>query len=199
MSGSTIVASLMVAAAGLIAWTGLESSHGSSQASPAAAIVPSSAEAAVGTAPAAAVQPDLQGTLPTRVVIRHAGIDTPISEVGIVREDGALAWQTAWRAAGHHLNSARPGQPGNMILTGHVSVADAKNLAVFQHLDRVAVGDEIQVYSGDRAFRYRVTTVRVAPPTAIEALDPDHRALVTLITCTRDLKQRLLVVGELVG
>jgi sortase (surface protein transpeptidase) len=34
---------------------------------------------------------------------------------------------------------------------------------------------------------------------ALEVLDEDHRSMVTLITCTRDLERRLVVVGQLVA
>src|SRR4029079_11742407 len=134
------------------------------------------------------------GLLPTRVVIESAGIDTAISEVGVVR-DGSSApeWEVAWHSAGHHMDSALPGQPGNMVLTGHVSVADRANAAVFKTLDRVSVGDVVTVLAGDTAYRYRVDAVAVKPPSAVSILRSSHAATVTLITCTKDLKDRLVV------
>ncbi|MGE5594617.1 MAG: sortase, partial [Hyphomicrobiales bacterium] len=99
---------------------------------------------------------------------------------------------------GHHLDSARPGQPGNMVLTGHVSVADPDNLAVFSTLDNVQPGDVVDVYAGERLYQYRVTDIRVVSPNATRLLRSDHRSLVTLITCTHDLRHRLVVTGELI-
>jgi sortase A len=145
----------------------------------------------------AQLQP-LAGGLPTRIVAASAGIDALITEVGLVESGGELAWETAWRAAGHHLDSARPGQPGNMVITGHVSVADARNLAVFSSLDRLAPGDVVEVYSGDRVHRYRVERVAVVPPTEVRVLRSDFASRVTLLTCTPDLENRLVVTGTLI-
>jgi sortase A len=137
------------------------------------------------------------GGLPTRIVVPSAGVDTSIAEVGIVRANGQSVWETAWRAAGHHLDSAMPGQLGNMVITGHVSVADRGNLAVFHNLEDVAEGDLVEVYSGDQVYSYRVSKVMVVSPTAVKLLRSDLDSTVTLITCTKDLKNRLVVVGTL--
>jgi sortase A len=84
------------------------------------------------------------------------------------------------------------------VLTGHVSVADSRNLAVFSRLDAVAVGDTVEVYAGDAVYRYVVEDVRVVVPSAVRYLRSDHTSRVTLITCTRDLNDRLVVTGRLV-
>ena len=138
------------------------------------------------------------GALPTRLVVTAAGIDVPIREVGAFRtESGALTWETAWDAAGHHLDSARPGQPGNMVISGHVSVANPSDVAVFATLDSVAEGDVIEVYAGETVFRYVITDIRVVGLYDVDVLRSDHRARITLITCTPDLEGRLVVRGEL--
>ena len=138
------------------------------------------------------------GGLPTRVVVAKAGIDALISEVGVVQEGGRAVWETAWRSVGHHIDSSMPGQPGNMVLTGHVSVADRGNLAVFSRLDSVQPGDVVEVFSGDQVYRYAVSKVSVVASSAINLLRSTESSTVTLITCTRDLKSRLVVVATLV-
>jgi LPXTG-site transpeptidase (sortase) family protein len=137
------------------------------------------------------------GGLPTRLAIPTAGIDAAVSEVGIVQRDGRAEWETAWRSAGHHLDSARPGQPGNAIFSGHVSVADPSNVPVFAALDSVRPGDVIEVWSGEQRYSYVVESVQVVAPTHLKILRSDHRSTITLITCTRDLKNRLVVSGKL--
>jgi sortase A len=137
--------------------------------------------------------------LPTRVVVQSAGIDVPVAEVGVVFQDGRPVWETAWHAAGHNMDSALPGEPGNMVLTGHVSVADRGNLAAFRALDRVKAGDVVEVYSGARVFRYAVTEISVVDAYATRVLASDHRSRMTLITCTKDLKHRLVVNGTLLS
>ncbi len=145
-------------------------------------------------------RPRLVGGLPTRLVIDSANIETSIDEVGIIQsEDGSLQWETSQRAAGHNLDSARPGQPGNMVLTGHVAVADPGDVAVFANLTAVRMGDLVQVYAGRQKFTYKVTEIRTVSPDEISVLEGDHRARLTLITCTIDLEGRLIVIASLVS
>jgi LPXTG-site transpeptidase (sortase) family protein len=188
----------MVAAAGAIAWFGYRPSEPGRTGRDAAGDTLTLAAPATSPAPAVAAVGDRSG-LPTRVRVETAGIDTAVQEVGVVRGSGRAAWETAWRAAGHHINSSTPGNPGNVVLSGHVSVASAANIPVFANLDAVNVGDIVEVFSGAVVHRYQVTEKREVAPDAIDVLAADHRSLVTLITCTRDLERRLVVVGELVS
>jgi LPXTG-site transpeptidase (sortase) family protein len=191
-STSTIVAVGLVLGAAAFAWFGMRVP---ATEAPDAPVVTSAGDAR--PKPEAAVAGLSTGGLPTRVVVPSAGVDTPVQEVGVTVQDGKATWETAWRAAGHHLDSAMPGQQGNMVLTGHVSVADRENLAVFSGLEQVAEGDVVEVYSGDQAYRYNVTKVLVVPPTMVKLLRSTSGATVTLVTCTKDLKNRLVVVGTL--
>jgi LPXTG-site transpeptidase (sortase) family protein len=195
LSRSSLVAGLSVVAAGAFAWVGTAADPGGPADSPgitlAGTLPPQS------TSEAASYPSISRGGLPTRIVIPAARVDAPIAEVGVVLSDGVPVWETAWQAAGHHIDSARPGQPGNMVITGHVSVADRRNLAAFSALDTVVPGDSIEVYSGAARYLYTVERVLVVPPDSVSLLRSDNVAAVTLITCTRDLKDRLVVVGTL--
>ena len=189
--GLVWAAALIVAAAGAVAWFGPWTGSGSSRPR-----VESVTIAAPG--PRAIAVSSLQiGGLPTRVIVSSVGIDAPISEVGVVVDNGEAEWETAWHAVGHHIDSALPGQPGNVVLTGHVSVADRHNLAAFARLDSVKEGDVVQVYSGDSVYRYRVDRVAVVPPDAVQVLRSSQASTITLLTCTHDLKNRLVVTGTL--
>ena len=191
---SNAIAVALVASAAVISWFGLSGGSGGPQ--PPASLVT--------VAKADAPEPDAirrisEAGLPTRIVVESASVDTPIAEVGVTVSDGKARWETAWKAAGHHIDSALPGQPGNMVITGHVSVADRGNVAVFKELDRVEPGDTVEVYSGDQVYRYAVSKVVVVPPSAIKLLRSNSESTVTLITCTHDLKNRLVVIGTLQG
>lgn len=194
--GSTVMAIGMVLAAGAIAWFGGRGPESAPAGAGETATLPGRA---AEQTPRVAFRTVSNGGLPTRIVIPSAGIDAPVAEVGVVIEDGEPRWETAWHAAGHHVDSAMPGQPGNMVISGHVSVADRRNLPVFATLDRVREGDEIVVYAGAAAYRYVVESIAVVDPGATEVLRSDARATVTLITCTRDLRHRLVVTGRLAG
>lgn len=193
-STSTWLAAAFVVAAGAVAW------YGSGQANPVHGSTGPTETLAGRTAPSPALAAgnlDIGG-LPTRVVVPGAGIDAPIAEVGVVADGGRPTWETAWHAVGHHYDSSLPGQPGNMVLTGHVSVADRGNAAFFSKLDKLAAGDEVEVYSGDQVYRYAVSSISTVAPNAVKVLRSGEGATVTLITCTHDLKHRLVVVAKLV-
>lgn len=193
LSSSTLLAGGFVLAAAAIAWFGL--AGGGSTVQPPALVT---AAGDLRPEPKAATYPAVStGGLPTRIVVPAAGVDAPVAEVGVAIRDGKAVWETAWKAAGHHIDSAMPGQPGNMVITGHVSVADRENLAVFQKLDAVSEGDVVEVFSGEQRYAYRVSKVLVVPPSAVKLLRSDSTATVTLVTCTRDLKNRLVVIGTL--
>lgn len=194
-SSSSLVAAACVVAAGAIAWFGMANTEPSPQAREALTLA---GDARGQGGPDAVAYPSIsRGGLPSRIVIPSAHVDAPITEVGVVVEDGVPRWETAWRAAGHHLDSALPGQPGNMVITGHVSVADRRNLAVFATLDAVAPGDAIEVYSGASRYVYTVREVLIVDPDAVHVLRSGSTATVTLVTCTRDLEHRLVVIGVL--
>jgi LPXTG-site transpeptidase (sortase) family protein len=195
ISSSSVLATACVVAAGAIAWSGMANARSSTP--PAAQVTLAGTPRGQGAAGAVAYPSISRGGLPSRIVIPAANVDAPVTEVGVVVEDGVPRWETAWRAAGHHIDSALPGQPGNMVITGHVSVADRRNLAVFASLDAVAPGDAIEVYSGASRYAYIVRDVLVVEPEAVHVLRSDSAATVTLITCTRDLEHRLVVVGVL--
>jgi LPXTG-site transpeptidase (sortase) family protein len=180
-----------------MAWFGYQPG-GSGQAGPVEAGATVTLAGAVDEPPTS-LDSDANSGLPTWVRVEAANIDTRVEEVGVVRKHGAAWWETAWKAAGHHINSSLPGNPGNVILTGHVSVANAANVPVFANLESVQVGDIVEVYSGSQVFRYEVTDKREVEADELNVLDADHRSLVTLITCTRDLERRLVVVGQLVA
>lgn len=190
-----LLLSLGITVAGGLIWTGVPlPGVPQGRPTPASVTIPGNTRAAASNT---ASRFD-RGGLPTRLVIPRADIDANVTEVGVVLEDNKPVWETAWRSAGHHLDSALPGQAGNMVISGHVSVADGTNIAVFRTLDSVAEGDVIEVYSGDSVYRYAVKKVWVAPPSAVKLLRGDQSATITLITCTRDLKNRLIVTGALI-
>jgi len=196
-STSNVVAAVFVIAAGAIAWFGTQSNEFASVHVATETVTLAATAAAADEEDAVPAQP-LAGTLPTRLVAPTAGIDTAVAEVGVVREAGRPVWETAWRSAGHHLTSARPGQPGNMVISGHVAVANADDIAVFANLDQLEVGDIVEVHSGDHVFRYQVSSKSIVLPTALQVLRSSAQSRLTLITCTPDLEHRLIVVGTLI-
>jgi LPXTG-site transpeptidase (sortase) family protein len=81
--------------------------------------------------------------------------------------------------------SARPGQPGNVFLTGHSNnwPWTGPYRRVFAHLDRLQPGDRVTV-TWDRPYTYVVTGQRLVSPHDVSILDNDYgRHQLTLMTC----------------
>jgi len=133
----------------------------------------------------------------TRVVVEPVGIDSEVRSVGYKYDSGRLQYDVPRFEAGQYVGTAKPGEPGNTVIGGHV--ASRGGTAVFEHLPGVQAGDVIQVYSGDRLFRYSVTEIKVVAADATTVMGQTHDATLTLITCFpgQDYSERLVVVGKL--
>lgn len=157
-------------------------------------------------------EPPLQGE-PNRLVIPKIDLDTPIVDVGweVVErgEQRSTEWQTADNAAGRHVNSALPGEQGNVVLSGHHNTKGE----VFRRISQqeLAVGDMIYLYDAQgKRWSYQVSEVTdpLLEVGATEAqrlanaryIQPTSDARVTLVTCWPywTNTHRIVVVGELV-
>ena len=130
---------------------------------------------------------------PDRIVIHAIDVDRPVVPIGWTVEavDNDLlrsVWETADDAAGWHETSARPGQVGNTVVSGHNNIAGA----IFRRLHELAVGDQIALRSGSAEIRYAVQTrfiVREAGASPIERaannrwIEPTDDERLTLVTC----------------
>jgi sortase A len=97
------------------------------------------------------------GPPPERIVIPSLKLDVPVVEVGwearIVNGEAAgNIWQTADYAAGYHKTSVRPGEPGNLVLSGHNNIAGK----VFAAVPDLEPGDRIYLEAGGASFPYVV-------------------------------------------
>ena len=135
---------------------------------------------------------------PTRIVIQSIGIDALVSTVGYTFQAGVLEYDVPRREAGHYVDSAGPGERGNVVIAGHVANRGGK--AVFKQLPEVRAGDVVEVYRGDEVFRYSVTEIKVVAAEATSVMGQTQDARLTLITCfpERDYPHRLVVIGKLV-
>ena len=88
-------------------------------------------------------------------------------------------------APGHYPGTAMPGEIGNFSVAGH------RSHAIFWDLDQVQAGDAVIVETRTRWHIYRVTQVRIVPPTALEVVAPvpsqpgvePTEARLTITTC----------------
>jgi LPXTG-site transpeptidase (sortase) family protein len=114
---------------------------------------------------------------------------------GVVQVD----WEPPMFVVGQLKKSAHVAE-GNSVLVGHL-VGSLGN--VFQHLDRVNIGDEVIATSRGEEYRFVVSQKEVLPANDTSPMDETDTPRLTLMTCTgvwnpvaRDYSERLWVIAE---
>jgi sortase A len=137
---------------------------------------------------------------PVRLVIASIGVDAKIESRGL-DSNRNLATPMDFRDVAWYNRGPRPGEDGNALLNGHVNWWTGD--AVFTHLSRIQVGDEVRVTRADGGVVvFKVTARRTVDANARIAslFAPSSTSTLTLITCsgvwdplTRSDTRRLLV------
>jgi sortase A len=84
--------------------------------------------------------------LPVRLIIPAIHVDAAIEQVGDT-PDGTMEAPRAWQDVGWYGLGFRPGDVGSAVIAGHLdSITDR---AVFWDLNRLRVGDEVNVQDDD--------------------------------------------------
>jgi sortase A len=125
---------------------------------------------------------------PVRIQIPALGVDAPV-----VLGDGD---EQLKKGVGHHIGSANPGEPGNLVLTAHNDVFGE----IFRDLDQLKPGDSIIIYTnGQRIYTYLVTGTEVVGPLDVEVMAPTRQPTVTLISCYPYMvdNKRIVVSGTM--
>jgi LPXTG-site transpeptidase (sortase) family protein len=140
----------------------------------------------------------------TKLIIARIRLDSAVVPARLVPHAGGITWEVPAFRVGHGLYTAGAGEPGNGVLIGHVSSISHGN--VFRDLERVRVGDKIEVYSDDKGFDYVVTQAKAVPRHDLSLMAPTQGAAVTLVTCTgqwladiQDYSHRVIVQAVLVA
>lgn len=123
----------------------------------------------------------------TNLSIPAIQVDSPI-----VQGDN---WDQLRKGVGQHLGTPNPGQPGNLVLSGHNDIYGE----VFKNLDRLKPGDSITIFTTTRQYVYTVTGTQIVEPTQVEVMAPTSNATITLISCYPYLvdKKRIVVSATL--
>lgn len=151
--------------------------------------------------------------VPNRIVIPKISLDAPMVDVGwkvVERGDQrSTEWETADNAAGRHINSAKPGEQGNVVLSGHHNTKGEVFRAISE--GKLAIGDFIYLYD-DQGNRVTYVVNEVTKPLLevgaseeqrlanARYIQPTSDARVTLVTCWPYYTNthRVIVVGQLV-
>ncbi len=122
-----------------------------------------------------------------RIQIPAINVDAPI-----VQGDG---WEQLKKGVGQHIGSANPGDSGNVVLSAHNDIFGE----IFRDLDRLDPGDEITIYTNQRAYTYVVSDSMVVEPTQVDIMDNTSQPTLTLISCYPYLvdDQRIAITSRL--
>lgn len=148
---------------------------------------------------------------PQRIALPSIGVETDVVKIGwqsvtLANGQTASQWEVANFAAGWHKNSSLPGQPGNVVLSGHNNIQGA----VFRKLYQLQPGDIAKVWAGGKEFDYRVEEVLILEETGapieqrrenarwIQSFDDER---LTLVSCWPETgnSHRVVVVAKPVG
>ncbi len=122
-----------------------------------------------------------------RIQIPAIHVDAPV-----VQGDG---WEQLKKGVGQHIGSANPGEAGNVVLSAHNDIFGE----IFRYLDQLKPGDEVILYTNQRAYRYVITQTRVVEPTEVSVMAAGKTPTATLISCYPYLvdNQRIVVTAQL--
>ena len=115
--------------------------------------VPAAPDPAAAPAPVVAPAPvapevmeEVAASPPRRVSIRKLKIDTPLINLGLLK-NGELEVPAAFDLAGWHSNGTAPGDIGPAVIVGHVDSSDGP--AIFYRVRELVPGDRITVDRAD--------------------------------------------------
>ena len=122
--------------------------------------------------------------VPVAIKITAAHVNAKIEVLEVI--DGVMQAPTGADVVSWYKSSPRLGQPGNMLLAGHLNWWGVPQ-AVFFYLNTLKPGDLVQVTGqGGEVYTYRVVWNRLEdatkPPTT-EVVGPTKVPSLTLITC----------------
>jgi sortase A len=192
---------------------------------------PKSAASPTRKAPAApgTVAAPYNAAAPARIVIPDLKMDIKVVPMGwqvVPTKSGPRSdWVIPKNAAGHHINSAVPGQVGNVVLSGHNNIfgqvfkpislawSNNKRTKIDNYTDRSDLlnGRTIQLYDGNgRRFDYEVVDFYRLKDTGVPqaqriknaaVMGPTDEAQLTIITCwpPSSNTHRLVLIAEPAG
>ena len=114
-------------------------------------------------------------------------------DVPIVEGDG---FEQLKKGVGHHINSANPGESGNVVLSAHNDIHGE----IFRNLDQLETGDLIIIFSERQSYTYVVEDVLFVEPTQVEFLASTGAPTATLISCYPYMidNKRIVVIANLI-
>jgi LPXTG-site transpeptidase (sortase) family protein len=152
------------------------------------------------TASSPTLVPSLTPVPEVILAIPDANVSAPIIPI-YLGEGGSWNVSQLGFSAGHLTGTAWLDQPGNIVLAGHVEMANGSP-GIFAHLNDLETGDVLLLFLPDGVTRmYNVSAVRTVDPDDLSVLYPTAGDELTLITCddydftTNTYLERLVVTS----
>ncbi len=100
------------------------------------------------------------------------------------------------RGPGHIPDTAYPGQPGNVVISGHRTTYGAP----FRRIEELVAGDEIILVTAENRYTYEVYEQRIVLPSDLSVLEQTGEPKLTLTACHPwySAAQRIVVIARLV-
>jgi sortase A len=136
------------------------------------------------------------------LVIPSLAVNAPIIDVYLV--DGIWDVSLLGVNVGHLQGTARVGEVGNVVLSGHVELRDGHK-GVFSLLSQAVIGDRVIVVDGGIQTQYVITEVYTTTPDDLTPVYPTIEPRLTLITCgsydffSNQYLERTIVVAVPIG
>lgn len=142
----------------------------------------------------------------TRISVPSVGIDATVTELGFEELNGARAYQTPDKTAGHIPETANAGELGSAWFFGHTEAPTMGEGSVFFNLaeipELIKEGRDVFAIaeSEESQYLYRLGSAQVVHEDDIR-LYSSGGATIHLVSCVPKLvyDQRLIVSGELIG
>lgn len=99
-----------------------------------------------------------------------------------------IIWQPLASVVAHYSTSGYPGEGRNIVLTGHNNTEGE----VFRHLEQLSLGDQVILFTEEKAFYYQIEKKLFIPYLGVEAAGdamlqsyaaPQSTEMVTMISC----------------
>lgn len=125
-----------------------------------------------------------------RIIAPSIGLDAIVVELWGLDDADNLK-----RGPGHIPGTAYPGQPGNMVISGHRTTYGAP----FRRIEQLADGDEVVLLTAENRYVYIVYDQRIVMPTDLTVLEQAGEPKLTLTACHPwySAAQRIVVIARL--
>lgn len=136
------------------------------------------------------IKDDVLNLKRNKIVISSIGVNAEILE-----GDKSVLNKGFWRIP----DTSTPDEGGNTVIVGHRYIA-TYGPNTFINLDKVQLGDKIEIIWDNHTYSYQVKEVKKVPSTDLDIEKPTDESILTLYTCTSlwDNSERLVVVSEMI-